>query len=342
MLRVVAKTLGAVGRLMILAGVLILLFVAYQLWGTGLQTQAAQERLRADLEQQLAEARDQAGGGDGTTTVPDASVEDPGTVEDPGDLVAQPGAAPGDGRPAETADLGVTWGDAIGQIEIERIGVDFVYIEGVDLSLLTDGPGHFPSTAFPGQPGNAALAGHRTTYMAPFNRIDEVEPGDLVTITTVQGTFTYEVMAQPDGLGHRIVGPDAIEITEDKGDNRLTLMACHPKYSAAQRIVVEAQLVGNPAEATAPSDPGELTELPSLGEGGDAAAQRLLASGDDAARLPALLWSLAALAVLFAAWLVGRIWRKARWPAYLVGLPIFAVLLWQSFEWINRALPGAY
>ncbi|MCB1260138.1 MAG: class E sortase, partial [Acidimicrobiales bacterium] len=233
-----AKILGVIGRLMIGAGVLILLFVAYQLWGTGLQTQAAQNDLRTEFDQQLAEARAQADAAGSTTTstttepVAPVSTLPDGTAENPGDL----------GRPAEEADLGIQWGDPIGRILIDKIGVDFVYIEGVELSLLQDGPGHFPETSFPGQPGNAALAGHRTTFMAPFNRIDELSAGDLVQVETVQGTFTYEVMAQPDGLGHRIVGPDAIEITEDKGDDRLTLMACHPKYSAAQRIVVEAKL----------------------------------------------------------------------------------------------------
>ena len=338
MAAVLAKILGVIGRLMIGAGVLILLFVAYQLWGTGLQTQAAQNDLRTEFDQQLAEARAQADAAGSTTTstttepVAPVSTLPDGTAENPGDL----------GRPAEEADLGIQWGDPIGRILIDKIGVDFVYIEGVELSLLQDGPGHFPETSFPGQPGNAALAGHRTTFMAPFNRIDELSAGDLVQVETVQGTFTYEVMAQPDGLGHRIVGPDAIEITEDKGDDRLTLMACHPKYSAAQRIVVEAKLVGNPAAKTKASEPGDRTELPSLGEGGDAEAQQLLASCDPAARLPALLWSAAALAAIFVAWLIGHLWRKARWPVYLVSLPIVGLLLWHAFEWINRALPGAY
>ena len=96
-------------------------------------------------------------------------------------------------------------------------------VEGVDLKYLSEGPGHFPGTPLPGQAGNAAVAGHRTTYKAPFNRIDELQPGDKIFITTLQGHFTYKVMAQaPDqpggpALGHRIVKPNAVEILGRQG-----------------------------------------------------------------------------------------------------------------------------
>ncbi len=354
---------------MIAAGVLILLFVAYQLWGTGLQTARAQEDLKKQFEARLAEV---AARNDGSTVT---GADDTGTAAPPGNgaeptLPAEGGSSPVSSTPtsplpaapdpaprgptvtvepprtADTRPLAQRWGDPVGQIQIPKIGADFYIIEGVDLSLLMEGPGHFPETPFPGQPGNAALAGHRTTYLAPFNRIDELEPGDLITIRTEQGRFTYEVMAQPGtGLGHYIVGPDALEILDDKGDNRLTLMACHPKYSAAERIIVEAKLIGNPAEPTPRSKAGRtVSELPGeeLREGATGRGEQLLASGDPAARRPAVLWSLAALGVWFLAWLIGRVWRKARWPAYLVGVVPFAFFLFQAFEHINRSLPGAY
>src|SRR6476469_9687378 len=153
---------------MIRCGVLILLFVVYQLWGTSIHTTQAQ----SDLERQFKEQ--QAGLG--------ASVSAPSTTADteapagPSSTIAPP--TPADGSLAAPAP-----GQPIGQITISRIGADFYMVEGVDLKWLKKGPGHSPNTPLPGQAGNAAVAGHRTTYKAPFNRIDELEPGDQITIT---------------------------------------------------------------------------------------------------------------------------------------------------------------
>ena len=110
----------------------------------------------------------------------------------------------------------------------------------------------------PGQPGNASVAGHRTTWGAPFNRIDELDPGDEITVRTVQGTFVYRVVEQDSGKGHFIVTPDRVDVLDQdftEHPNRLTLTACHPKFSAAQRIIVVAELVGAPAPFIGP--PGE-------------------------------------------------------------------------------------
>ena len=85
---------------------------------------------------------------------------------------------------------------------IPAIGVDKIVVEGVSLADLKKGPGHYPETPLPGQEGNAAIAGHRTTYGAPFNRLDELEPGDEITVTTVQGEFTYEVTETADRVAH--------------------------------------------------------------------------------------------------------------------------------------------
>ena len=115
----------------------------------------------------------------------------------------------------------------------------------------------------PGNPGNAAIAGHRTTYGAPFHNIDQLAPGDEIIVTTLQGEFRYEVLPQPTDevddsgepvmRGNFIVAPSQVEVLDDFGDNRLTLTACHPKYSARQRIVVVAQLVEEPAPAPPPT-----------------------------------------------------------------------------------------
>ena len=141
-------------------------------------------------------------------------------------------------------------GLAVARIQIPRIGVDKTVVEGVRVSDLRKGPGHYPATPIPGQAGNAAIAGHRTTYGAPFGEIDELLPGDEIIVTTIQGEFVYQVIEQGEGYGHFIVPPTAIEVLEQNfrdHPNRLTLTACHPKGSARQRIIVVGELVGEPA-----------------------------------------------------------------------------------------------
>lgn len=360
------RTLGAIGRVMITAGVILLLFVVYQLWGTGIHTRAAQAGLEDDYVATLdVAAEDEGGGGDGTGATPDATPEDGGDDQAPAaDQPVNFGDGMGFGEafglsPAEIAALPAPApSEAIGYISIPAIESNWWYVEGTDLSWLRDGPGHFLNTSFPGQKGNAALAGHRTTYGAPFHRVDELEPGDEILIETAQGEFRYEVMSRGElaadmpiagdnkaaaGDGHFIVQPDDEWILKDYGDNRITLMACHPKYSADERIVVVGRLTGEVAETTAPS--AETEEV--LESGGDAGAQALiggedLAGGDTTARVPAALWALAAGSVWMLAWQIGRTWRKAKWPAYIVGLPIFLVVLFGCFTQVERLLPAGY
>ena len=118
-------------------------------------------------------------------------------------------------------------------------------IEGVDADDLKNGPGHYPDTPLPGEKGNAAIAGHRSTYGAPFANVDNLDPGDPITVTTLQGSFHYSV------TGQEIVSPDDVQVLDDKGDNELTLTACHPKYSASKRIVIHAKLEGTPVAGAA-------------------------------------------------------------------------------------------
>ena len=141
-------------------------------------------------------------------------------------------------------------GSAIARIQIPAIDVDKTVVEGVRVGDLRKGPGHYPATPLPGQAGNSAIAGHRTTYGAPFGEIDKVLPDDEIIITTIQGEFTYRVLPQGEGHGHLIVAPTAVEVLDQdfsEHPNRLTLTACHPKGSARQRIIVIAELVGEPA-----------------------------------------------------------------------------------------------
>jgi sortase A len=130
----------------------------------------------------------------------------------------------------------VTAGAAIGRIEISKIGADFDIVQGTDAASLEKGPGHYPSTSLPGLSQTVAIAGHRTTYLAPFRHIDALKPGDRILVKMPYAQFTYTVQY------HRIVPPTALWVTKSVGYDRLVLSACNPLYSAAQRIIVFARL----------------------------------------------------------------------------------------------------
>lgn len=127
-------------------------------------------------------------------------------------------------------------GDAIARLRIPRLGADFVVVKGSDPSDLRKGPGTFDGTPLPGLRGTVAIAGHRTTYLAPFRHLDDLHPNDRITIEMPYATFTYRVQRT------RIVSPAAIKVLRDVGYERLVLSACHPLFSAAQRIIVVSRL----------------------------------------------------------------------------------------------------
>jgi sortase A len=130
----------------------------------------------------------------------------------------------------------VSTGDAIGHIAIPKIGASYDVVEGTDEATLEKGPGHYPGTAFPGLGQTVAIAGHRTTYLAPFRHLDALKPGDRIVLKMPYGRFTYIVQY------HRIVLPTALWVTHNVGYERLVLSACNPLYSAAQRIIIFARL----------------------------------------------------------------------------------------------------
>jgi sortase A len=135
-------------------------------------------------------------------------------------------------------------GDPVARIELPTIDRRYVVVEGTDTANLRKGPGHYPETSLPGEGATTAIAGHRTTYLAPFRPIDELRPSDPIVLTLPYGRFTYRVERT------RIVKPDDIWVTRPVGYDRLVLTACHPLYSAARRIVVFARL-GEAASPTA-------------------------------------------------------------------------------------------
>jgi sortase A len=137
---------------------------------------------------------------------------------------------------ARTERRTVKHGHALGRIKIPRIGASFVVVQGTGTSDLQKGPGHYPDTPLPGLQGTIGIAGHRTTYLAPFRHIDNLKPGDSIELEMPYGLFTYKVQRT------RIVKPSAVWITQPVGYPRLVLSACHPLYSASHRIVVFARL----------------------------------------------------------------------------------------------------
>ena len=136
-------------------------------------------------------------------------------------------------------------GTAVGRIRIPKIGASFVVVAGTDPVSLRKGPGIYDQVPFPGAPGTTAIAGHRTTYLAPFRNIDKLERGDRITIEMPYGRFTYAVERR------RIVAPTEVSVIKRVNFDRLVLSACHPLYRAAKRIVVFARLVGAQARGAA-------------------------------------------------------------------------------------------
>ncbi|CAN5219153.1 hypothetical protein BH20ACT3_BH20ACT3_05870 [soil metagenome] len=343
LLTMLSRVMGGIGRTLMTAGVLVLLFVAYQLWGTGILEARSQDSLRDQFTDTVTEAR---GGGPAddtppaeptTTTAPDPN----GSVD-----VVPAGVEPRVPIP--------DYGDPVGEIRLPTIGVTRVVVSGIGLDQLARGPGHYPESPLPGQEGNVAIAGHRTTFGQPFHNVDQLEPGDQILTTTVQGEFVYEVE------GIEIVEPDEVRVLEDQGDNRMTLIACHPKYSLAQRIIVHAVLVGSPApELDGQAEVRERAAAEGAAdpfEGPDNIDEGL--SGVPEPVWPAVLWGLACAAVWFVTWLVHRSLRRRTspgvherrtfgrrvfsWSPYLVGVPVFLVTLFVFFERSHAFLPANY
>jgi sortase A len=296
----ISRTRGAVATTLtwiVGAALLTLLFVAYQLWGTGLSEARAQKGLAASFQVALAHAP--------------ASVSKVTTTK----LITVP--------PPK-----VLPGGAIGRIEIPHIGVDKYVVEGTERDDLEKGPGHYTGSSVPGHPGNAAIAGHRTTYGAPFNRLDELNVGDDIFVQTLEGRFLYRV--------------------QDYGDNRLTLTTCNPKFSAAERLIVVAKFVGSAPRTrrmkvavaatgahnnTGALDNNQLAAIP---------AKRVHVSASDGwgnGALPlVVLWGLVVIGLALAYKPLRR-----QWPAlsvYVVILPAWACVLFMFFEQLNRFLPA--
>src|SRR5581483_11302768 len=275
------SVLSALGAVLTGAGVLILLFVAYQLWGTGLYTSHQQDSLRSQFKQQA--------------HIDPGAASTTSTTLDPKNLPPPP--------PTGDADL-------------------------------RKGPGHYPETPLPGEQGNAAIAGHRTTYGAPFNRLDELSPGDEVLVTTVKGSFTYKV-----AMTH-VVKPNQVEVLNPTPTPTLTLTTCNPKYSAKERLVVVADLApGQTATPATPSPttttaPGGKAQLPGDAFDSDAG----LASGRS--KVPTVLWGLLTALIGFGWWLTVR--KRRHWVSYVGPAVPFLIALFFFYAHLELLLPANF
>jgi sortase A len=197
----------SVGELCITAGFIVLLFVAYELWGTGAYTEAQQHKLGDELSRSW-------------------------------------NNAPSAGKVTTER---VRLGHGLALIRIPRLGKGFHYviIEGVSIADLRKGPGHYPGTAMPGQIGNFVVSGHRTTYLAPFNRLGELRGGDRILIDTRTSQYVYKVtstkVVQPSDVSVAAPVPEHPRANPTK--RMITLTTCNPKYSAAQRLIIFGQLM---------------------------------------------------------------------------------------------------
>ena len=215
-------------------------------------------------------------------------------------------------------------GDAVARIQIPKIGLDNIVVNGVDRDDLRKGPGHYPATPLPGQRGNSAIAGHRTTYGAPFGDLDQLSTGDEIRLRTLQGFFTYRMYQQ------LIVDPSDVAVLDPDPARpaTLTLTTCNPKYSAAQRLVVKAVL-DSPAPLPPPAGLPRHAKLAETG-----------LSGDSGSKLPTFIAGIIAA-------LVGGLWwlgyhRHPRWTSWFVGVIPFAVALFFFYSYLERVLPANY
>jgi sortase A len=192
-------------------------------WGdpvTALYTKRAQAR----LSDELAAKRHELLAAAPATPATEASGEAPPDAPPPGRLAARYRASLGEG-------------DAVGRLRVPRLGLDAVVVLGTEDDTLRDGPGIHRKTRLPGQGGLIYVAGHRTTYDAPFADVDRLRPGDTATMELPYGTFRYEV------TGTRIVEDDDLSVLAPTDGEILRLQACHPRFRATQRIIVSARLV---------------------------------------------------------------------------------------------------
>ncbi len=217
------------GRLGCLLGAVLLLSVLYNLWGTRVYTWRVQNTLRDTFAaQQENEAL--------VKSTTDAALTFRKTQEQAvlSGLVEQLRVE------RTTAEKS---GGPVARLRIPRLEVDAIVVAGTSRAALRKGPGLLEGTVLPGLPGNAVISGHRTTYGAEFNRLDELQSGDEIFVESLMGETLYRVREA------RIVAPEDVWVAEPTAQGQLTLTTCHPEFSARQRYIIFADLVDGPLAA---------------------------------------------------------------------------------------------
>jgi sortase A len=310
----IRRTVRETGLGLITLGVVVLLFVAYQLLGTNLTEARNQSQLARQFKTSVQRTTT-------TTSAPTPSTTAPPTTTQ---VDALPSVPPG---------------GAIDHLLIPAIGVDKYVVEGTDEAALRRGPGHYAGTAYPGQTGNAAIAGHRTTYGAPFFELNQMKPGQHILLTDLNDHTWDYVVDQPP----RVVNPDDVSVLNPTPFPQLTLTTCNPRFSATSRLVVFARLKGQASAikvtAPAPTAPVRPAVLP----GDDTSATTVppsLGGGQSGAWLPALLYGMLTIGLWIATRLtINRTRRWRRVGAYVVGIGATLIPLWFCFENVILLLP---
>lgn len=224
------RVIRAIGWTSITLGVLILGFVVQQLFVTDILAEREQTALGEAAEDYF----------------DSAVIEDLQVI--PGFGIVEDGSNPPPIQPGQTSmvlrrEASPELGTAFATVRIpklENMREGWTIVEGVRRKDLTTGAGHIPTTAIPGQPGNAVISGHRTTYGAPFHNLDELVAGDRIEVDTAIGTHVYEVRELI------VVKPTALWVTDPRPGAWLTLTTCHPKWAASERLIVFAELISGP------------------------------------------------------------------------------------------------
>jgi sortase A len=226
----IVRAIGILGRIFVGAGLILLFYTAYLLWGTGVYTKQEQQRAATELARNPIVKEEHLTGGN----IPPA-------------------------RPAGSARLG----DPLFTLKIPKIGLETIVVQGVGKEELKKGPGHFPDcnerpgtsecvpdAKWPGEGGNVPISGHRTTYGAPFFRLNELEKGDVIDFVSGRARYRYKVRET------KIVDPiTGFREVEQHGRDEVTLTTCHPRFTAAQRMVIHGDYMGA-SLVSAPATPG--------------------------------------------------------------------------------------
>ena len=273
----ISRLIDFLGRTMIVAGLLLLSFVAYQLWGTG-----------------IVESRSQT-------------------------AIAKQFVKPQPIQPQ--------LGGLVGRITIPSIGVSKYVVAGVRLKDLERGPGLFPGSPMPGQKGNVAIAGHRTTFGAPFSRIDELRGNERIILESKDGTFTYIVNGEPKIV---LATDTAVAKTTNPDIATITLVSCYPKWTSTKRIVVVATLDSTvlplPATPLVTSEPIDQQSIAGWFH-------------DPTAWPTVLFFGLALIVIRIVAGLMTRRGRRKIF-VYPIAFGIFIPTLFLFFGGLTRLLPA--